>query len=148
MNKKDFKPGTKVLVTMDNNEWDGATGDLISYVHDDDDCYTLVGVVRSKEASTGKVWVKWIEGDFDEDEQEVDIKILTLESDRTQIEKEYSSTSKLIKEKMKEAGKLVREANSLAKKAHAKSLADMYNAVDPLIDAMDASGWRSSSWGC
>jgi hypothetical protein len=149
MKKSDAKPGAKVLATMDNNEWDGATGDIVEYVHDDDaDYYTLVGVIRSKPASDGHVWVKWIEGDFDEEEQEVEISILTLASDIGEIEKEYAEVSKLIKANMKEAAKLISESHKLAKKAHVKSLESMYDAVSPLINAMDNAGWRSSSWGC
>lgn len=147
MKKSEAKPGTKVLASTAYDEW-GDGEHLGPYYYDEYDDTTLVGVIRSKPASEGCVWVKWIDGDFANEEEEVEISLLTLESERESIEKEFSALSKEIQGKMKEAAKLVKEANALAKKAHAKSLADMYDAVSPLINAMDNSGWRSSSWGC
>jgi hypothetical protein len=66
----------------------------------------------------------------------------------SELEKEYDAVSKQIRAKLTEAGKLIKEANKMAKKAGAPSLAEMYDATDPLSSAMDACGWRSSSWGC
>lgn len=63
------------------------------------------------------------------------------------IEKEFDKVSTEIRAKMKEAGKLLREANKLAKK-QGQQLADMYDATDPLYSAMDACGWRTSSFDC
>ena len=147
MKKSEAKPGTKVLASTGYDEF-GDGEHLAPYHYDEDDCDTLVGVVRSKEASPGSVWVKWIEGDFEEDEEEVSLKMLTPESARSEIEKEFKAATIQIKEKMQEAGKLVREAHKMALKAHAISLRDMRDAVDPLVHAMDSAGWRSSSWGC
>jgi hypothetical protein len=64
------------------------------------------------------------------------------------LEKEYEAVAKQIKVKLVEAGKLIKEANKMAKKAGADSLADMYDAIDPLESAMDSCGWRTSSWNC
>jgi|SRR5579885_801439 len=148
MRKADATPGTKVIATLHTDEW-GDDQHVGPYVVEEYDDYTLVGVIRSKEARPGYVWVKWIEGELtDEEDQEVELKVLALESERSQMEKEFKETSKLIKEKMKEAAKLVVEAGKLADKAHAKSLESMYDVCRPLIDAMDDNGWRSSSWGC
>lgn len=66
----------------------------------------------------------------------------------SQLEKEYEVVAKQIRAKLVEAGKLIKEANKMAKKAGADSLADMYDATDPLESAMDACGWRTSSWSC
>jgi hypothetical protein len=66
----------------------------------------------------------------------------------SELEKEYEAVAKQIKVKLVEAGKLIKEANKMAKKAGADSLADMYDAIDPLESAMDACGWRTSSWNC
>lgn len=146
MKKKDAVPGTKVLASYSYDEYEEEG--LVPYRYDEYGDMTLVGVIRSKEASEGHVWVKWIEGDYVEEEEEVNLELLTLESEKSQIEKDFKAMSKLIKENMKQAAKLINESNKLAKKAHAGSLADMYDAVAPLVHAMDNSGWRSSSWGC
>lgn len=66
----------------------------------------------------------------------------------TKLEEKYNTAEKEIVQKMKQAGKLVKEANKLAKKLTGRELSDMYEAISPLVDAMDSSGWRSSSWGC
>lgn len=152
MKKSDAKPGTKVLATYAPAYEEYSDQEIVPYRYDPD-CYgDLVGVIRSKEAKPGHVWVKWIEGEYlenlnEEGETEEDLKILMLESDRNQIEEDFKKVSKEIKEKMKEAAKLVNEAGKLAKGAHA-SLESMWDATGPLINAMDNNGWRSSSWGC
>jgi len=153
MKKSDAKPGTKVLASYAPAYEEYTDETIIAYRYDGEgeDYGSLVGVVRTKEAAPGKVWVKWIEGDYldslDEDESEIDLKLLILESERSTIEQEFKKVSKEIKEKMKEAAKAVNEAGKLAKSAHA-SLQSMYDEVRPLVDAMDNNGWRSSSWGC
>lgn len=147
MKKSDLKPGTKVLLSMSNEEY---SEEIVKYFYDEYDDNTLAGTILDKPAEAGKVWISWDESNnYSEDEEaEVYINILTLESDRSKIEQEFKNFSKGIKAKIKEAAKLVLEANKMAKEAHASSLADMYDAVAPLISAMDNSGWRSSSWGC
>lgn len=142
--KNKFKPGTKVIASIQYGEEDK----IFRYTFDeysDDSDYTLVGVVLSQPASAGKVWVKWTEGD--REDEEIDIKVLSLESSKADLEKEFRVIEKQIKEKMKEAAKLVKEANKIAKNAGA-NLKNLYEAVSPLIDAMDSCGWHSSSWGC
>lgn len=83
---------------------------------------------------------------------EVDAKLLLPEAEMkakfSELEKEYDAVADQIREKLKEAGKLIKEANKMAKKTGADSLNDMYDAVGPLEDAMDACGWRTSSWSC
>lgn len=158
MKKSEAKPGTKVLATYAPAYEEYTDEQIVAYSYDPDAYGDLVGVIRSKEARPGHVWVKWIEGEYldsldrdedsDEDSMEIDLKILTLESDRDEIEKEFKGLQKQIKEKMKEAAKLVNEAGELAQKAHARSLESLWDASHPLIDAMDNNGWRSSSWGC
>jgi uncharacterized protein YwqG len=147
MKKSDLKPGTQVLASVDSDEYDG--GGIVKFYFDEYDDYTLTGVVMDKDASPNHVWVKWDESDFSEyDEEEVEVELLTLASERNSIEADFKAATKEVKQKMKDAAKLIKEANSIALDAHAKSLADMYDAVSPLIDAMDNAGWRSSSWGC
>jgi hypothetical protein len=148
MKKTDLIPGTKVLVSLPSDEWSDER--YVKYYHDTYDEHTLVGTILDKKAKTGKVWLAWDESDHTSqgEEQEMDIEILTLESERSEIENDFREVSKLIKKNMEDAAKLIKESSKLAKKAHASSLADMYDAVRPLVNAMDASGWNSSSWGC
>ena len=148
MKKSELKPGTKVIASIDfGDEYDDEPQGVARYYPDDDN-EPLIGVIRSQPASPGKVFVSWIEGDRTGEEEEVDIEVLSLASEQAALDKEFKVVEKQIKEKLKEAGKLVKEAHKMAKAAGARDLASMYDAVDPLVDAMDASGWRSSSWGC
>lgn len=64
------------------------------------------------------------------------------------LEKEFDAIADQVIDKLKEAGKLIKEANKIAKKSGAKSLYEMYDAHDPLLNAMDAAGWRTSSFNC
>jgi len=146
MKKSDLKPGTAVLASVSDYEW--GDREIINFVHNGYDDYTLTGVVVDKPAATGCVMVLWDENDFDYGEEVVEIKLLTLASDRSSIESEFKNFQVEIKEKLKEAAKLINEAGELADKAHAKSLESMHEATSPLVNAMDNNGWRSSSWGC
>lgn len=146
MKKSDLIHGTKVLASINSEEW--GDHEIIKYVHDEYDDYTLTGVVLDGPAKPGHVVVLWDDNDQDYELEEVDIKLLTLASERGNIEVEFKSYQKQIKEKMREAAKLVHEAGDLAKQAHARSLESMYDACRPLVSAMDDNGWRSSSWGC
>lgn len=148
MKKADLKPGTRVMACIPRDEWSHES--IVKYFHDDWNETVLNGVVLDKTAKSGKVWIAWDECDHrgEGEEEEVSIEILTLESDLPEIEKDYKEVAKLIKENMKEAARLIRDSNKLAQKAHAGSLESMYDAVRPLINAMDEAGWRSSSWGC
>jgi len=157
MKKSDLKPGTKVLASIEHpEEYSLDEERIVRYTYDEYGDNDLIGVVRSKPAAPGKVFVSWIEGDRagesegadKEAGEEVDIKVLSLLSDRSVLDKEFRAAEKQIKEKLKEAGKIIREANKMAQKAGARHLASMYDAVDPLVDAMDDSGWSSSSWNC
>lgn len=140
-----FTAGTRVIASI--NDADYSDGEIISYVHCDYDDYTLHGVVIDKLPHPGNVWVLWDENDHDIEEEEVDVSLLTLESDRSKIEEQFKVVQVQIKEKMAAAAGLVLEANALAESGHAV-LAQMYDSVRPLVSAMDSSGWRSSSWGC
>lgn len=146
MKKSEAQPGTKVLASTNYDEY-GDGEHLGPYKYDEYGDTDLLGVVRTKTARAGHVWVKWIEGDFDGEEEEVPLKYLVLESERPAIEAEFKKVSKEVKEKIKEAAKLVNEAGKMANAVHS-DLQGMHDATGPLIDAMDNNGWRSSSWGC
>lgn len=148
MNKNKLTPGTKVIAALRFPEEYDYYGEekVVKFSSENTNDETLEGVVLDKPAAKGKVFVQW--DDVDEPD-EVDIKVLSLASEKSDLEKEFKETEKAIKEKMKEAAALVKEANKLAQKAGVRYLAEMqYGAAGPLVNAMDDSGWRSSSWGC
>lgn len=153
MKKSDLTPGTKVLVSIDNNYDSDTYEEFVPFylnkdAYDDDDTY-LIGTVLDKPSDSNKVWVSFPENDLGVlSEEEVECNVLSLESDLAKLEAEFEAYSKEIKEKVKAAAALLKEANTLAKKAHVKNLSEMYDAVAPLINVMDSSGWNSSSWGC
>lgn len=148
MKKSELKPGTKVMACAPREEWSSES--TVKYFHDDWNETTLIGTILEKPAKPGKIWVAWDECDHrgESEEEEVKIDILTLESDLPKIEKDYKAAAKLIKENMKSAAALIAKSNKLAQAAHASSLESMYDAIQPLVDAMDNAGWRSSSWDC
>lgn len=148
MKKSELKPGTRVMACVPRDDWSDES--IVKYFHDDWNETTLNGVVLDKQAKAGKVWVAWDECDHrgEGEEEEVKMDILTLESDLPEIEKDYKAVAELVKKNMEDAAKLIRESNALAKRVHANSLESMYDAVRPLVNAMDSSGWRSSSWNC
>lgn len=148
MKKDELTPGTKVIAALRHPEeydWNGEE-EVVKYSSKDSYDEELVGVVADKPAAKGKVFVQW---DDVEELDEVDIKVLSLYSQKNDLEKEFKEAEKAIKEKMKAAADLVKEANKMAQKAGVRYLAEMqYDAASPLVNAMDDSGWRSSSWGC
>ena len=64
-----------------------------------------------------------------------------------QLEKDFDKVTKKVKAKMEEVASLVDEAAKLAK-AGGHDLYDMYEAVRPLLRAMDRAGWSTSSLSC
>src|SRR5574338_893740 len=127
------------------NEWDSHSKLVPLYISDymEEPDYGVVTDVLSN----GNVKVKWDANSNQEDEEEYEAAHLLLEKDLkaklVTLDKEFKETTKQIKEKMKEAAALVKEANKLAKKT-GNTLEEMYDAVRPLVNAMDSSGWRSS----
>lgn len=151
MNKSELAPGTKVIAALrypEEYDYDGKE-EIVKYHSNDSDDETMVGIVLDKPAPKGKVIVSWDVDEEEDEGDEVDIKVLSLYSEKNDLEKDFKEVEKSIKEKMRDAAALVREANRMAQKAGARNLADMqYGAASPLVGAMDDSGWRSSSWGC
>lgn len=153
MKKSDLPPGTKVLASIKSEEY--GDDELVKYYYDQYGESTLTGTVVDSQASDLKagpkqVIVIWDENDWRESEEGeiVNISLLTLETERSAIEKEFKVATLAIKAKMTEAAKIVKEASIMARAAHAESLESMWDACRPLVNAMDASGWNSSSWGC
>lgn len=137
-NKHNLKIGDRVAAIMDND-----TGKII-YDHDEAPAYGVLTVLE------GSTWdVKWDDKytqtewfDFSQLHPEEKFK-----EQYNALEIQYNEVSRQIKENMKEAGKLLKDSNKLAQKI-GKDLHDMYDALDPLLSAMDSSGWRTSSFNC
>lgn len=64
------------------------------------------------------------------------------------LESEFKAVEKEIQEKLELAGALIKEANNLSKKVGQSSVSEMYDAIQPLYDAMDDCGWSTSSFSC
>ena len=63
------------------------------------------------------------------------------------LEKEWHKFSKPLIAKMEQAAKLIREVNKKVQK-EGFDLNEMYDLTDPLEQAMEDSGWNTSSWNC
>lgn len=152
MKKSKFKVGDRVAYNLVDNckEYDTKPKLVPWFIHEygEDPTYGTVTDLLNG----GKVMVQWddhwnnakfVGG--------VEAKVLLLESDMkariVSLEKEFKEAEKEIKVKMKEAASLIKEANKIANTT-GNNLAEMYSSVSSLVAAMDASGWRSSSWGC
>jgi hypothetical protein len=70
-----------------------------------------------------------------------------MKSKWSSLEKTFKEIQKDIRDKTKEAAKLLRQANKIALKS-GNSLADISGVVGDLYSAMDECGWRTSSFGC
>lgn len=110
---------------------------------------TIVGL-----STNNLVIVEWDSGSIDK----VDMKSLlsfslgTAENQRLldeqeRLEKEFEQVQTECSAKLNQAAKLVREAASLAK-SKGQDLQEMSEATSDLEYAMEAAGWRTSSWHC
>ena len=76
---------------------------------------------------------------------------LVLESDLPKLnktlEKEFRRVKRLIRAKMKQSAKSVKEAQKLASSV-GFDLENLRDATRPLVNEMDNAGWQSSSWNC
>lgn len=149
MKKSEAKPGVRVIASLIWPDYHGYEPAYVgTYYPNSYGENVLTGVILDKEAAKGSVVVQWDEDcERDEEEEEVEIEVLSLESDKNELEKEFKVAEKAIKEKIKEAAKLVKEANKMAQEAGAPHLESMH-VTGELVNAMDDSGWRSSSWNC
>lgn len=146
MPKKIFKVGDRV---SDISYQDEHTGDMkYGLVFTEWMNEPQYGVI-TEILSDGKVLISWDSEWLNTNPHSFETKCLMLEDDveakLTILEKEFKVVSKQVSVKLKEAAKLLREANKLSKKT-GNSLSDM--DVGPLYNAMNACGWRTSSFGC
>lgn len=153
MTKKvtEFKVGDRVGFPQYEDEDTGELTYGLRYEEYGDNIYGVITDV----VSGGKLLVHWDDEDLNNEEPysgKLSANQLMLESEMkvklSALEVEFKDVNKQIAQKMKDAAKLLREANKLAKK-QGYELANMYDAIDPLYSAMEACGWRtSSSFGC
>jgi hypothetical protein len=148
MNKGDLKPGTRVMASVYHDDYGYGGAEIIPYYIADCENYMITGTVTDAKTDRKQVFVAWDDHEYEIEDGPVDVELLTLESDQDRIEKEFEEVFEKVKEKMRQAAELISEAHEIALEGHAKDLASMYGAVSPLVNAMDNSGWRSSSWGC
>ena len=136
--------GTATSTYYDDIYGGGRREGKLRYDPENDPDYGVISDVLS----SGKLMVKWDDSWKNKDNSAVEPSSLLLEKDLkeklSKLEKEFLEIEKEIKNKMKEAGLKIKEAQKLAKKT-GHSLEEMYDAVRPLVDAMDSAGWRSSS---
>lgn len=162
MLKEQAKPGTKVIASIKKDRY-GYDRGVTNYYFDSYEHSTFFGEILDREASVDdNVWIKW---DIDrgagknndiynfEEEQEIEVSLLTAEEIFPSLEQEYQDLYKNVKdrakERMEEVAKIIKETNQMIKESHvASDLSGMWEAIRPLLDAMDASGWQSSSWNC
>ena len=143
---KAFKVGDHVGMGVGMDDEDEDVGKL-RYT---DETELLFGTITDV-LSNGKVLVKWEDAygnDYHKDP--LDTKTImfadALKAKYSELEKQYKELEKELSAKMKEAAKLIKEAGKLARK-QGYELADM-DAGYELYGAMDACGWRTSSFGC
>jgi hypothetical protein len=156
---KSFKVGDRVGATSDPDSGGGFTS-KIEYAGNSDLCFGKIVEVLSND-DVKVLWDNEYHNDptyhpktrelLRYDPAMVKANVLLGETEvkkkYSELEKEYQVAATQVKLKLKEAGKLLREANKIAKKS-GRELAEMYDAIDPLYSAMDACGWRTSSFSC
>ena len=142
-----FPPGTEVIASIEFNNYDDKK--IIKYVYDNVKDCILTGIVSdTKSKKVNHVIVNWDPNDYHFDMTEINVNLLTHSSAQSLIEEEFIAVEEQIRLKMEDAAKLIFEAGELSKQINLKSLESFYYATEPLIEAMDQNGWRSSSWNC
>ena len=139
MNKK-LKTGDRVILL--NNAFEN---------YDPESSYEQRGVIVAMSKNDDEADVKWDDEWRYPRSEFVKLSNLIAEKEDDKqfnaLEKEYRTWAKEVKAKCKEAGKLIREAHKIANK-HGNALSDMYSVNGAIEEAMAASGWNTSSWGC
>jgi hypothetical protein len=151
MKKKDFAVGDRVAHAVSETYDEYEETHYTKYRYDPD-AEANYGVITSILTTEKQATVKWDNEWYNRyNDEPVNLAELMHEEAfkklEAKLEEEFNEVEKEVEAKMKDAAKLIKEANKLAKKT-GRNLESMYEAVSPLVSAMDASGWRSSSWGC
>ena len=108
-------------------------------------------VVALYKQEPDKIRVKWDDSWKKPNPEKIEVARLIAEEEADQIlsklEAEYESWAGPIREKLKAAGELLREADKMAQ-AKKRDLTEMHDLVEELTSAMDDIGWRTSSLSC
>lgn len=144
MSENKFEVGQRVVLLSGS--------DLETHNEYEDDCTR--GVVKSIDED-GKVLVKWDDSyrnrnrNRKTDKHNADELITEVVADEilSKLEAEFEAWAGPIREKLKQAGALLKEADELADK-HGRDLTQMCKLTGPLTSAMDEVGWRTSSLTC
>ena len=124
--------------------------DLKHYNEYEDDVTRGV-VVSLCEDEPHKIRVKWDESYKKPNPENILIEQLIREEEADKIlsvlEAEFKVWADPVAEKLKEAGKLIKEADALATK-NGRELTEMYDVLGELTSAMEEIGWRTSSLSC
>lgn len=111
---------------------------------------SICGVVKSL-GMNGAITVKWDSEYINPNPQTLDYDKLLTEAEGNEkwsaLEAEYEVWAAPIRDKMKEAGALLKEAGLLAKKQK-RDLTELHELTGPLLSAMDNIGWSTSSLSC
>jgi len=119
---------------------------------------TVVGTTKPMTSGLGvqlpAVVVEWDNGNVQKvtarslmNESEADAEEAKLTAEQSKMEEEFEVARAKIAAKMNESAAALREAAKLAKEAGA-DLQDFYDETRPLLRAMDAAGWSTSSLSC
>lgn len=107
---------------------------------------TVIGPVPK---SPGMVMVEWDypQGEITKVSASTLITEEEAEATKLKLEDDFDSLQKQLHDKLQQAAELISEAAEQARK-HGHDLSEMYDTIDPLMDALDNAGWCSSSLGC
>jgi hypothetical protein len=158
MAKKDkkFAVGDRVVEAAHYSKKSDDNVPGLRYHEDDEYSRGTVVAFAAGEEEPGEVNVQWDRYSWESKESPLETHSVPAEHLITEAEfnKQYSkleaafkSVQADIKSKMKDAAKLLKDANKLAKKTGCE-LAEMDDAIQPLLSAMDATGWNTSSFFC
>jgi hypothetical protein len=138
-----FAIGDRVseVVTSRKNSWNRKVGKVLSEIPNDPDTYLVELDLDPYYKARGKApTIKRYEANDLMSEAEAKDALDALENDFNKLQDD-------LKLKLAEAVKIIEEANKIAED-NGESLAEMHEATDPLLNAMDNAGWRTSSLSC
>jgi len=135
---KMFEPGTRVSELVKNRRSTPRKGKVLNESLDD----------------PGLLLVEWDKRPYYEKKNPI-VKIepskLMLEEEAdakaTEYELAFGRLEQEVAGKIRDAATLIEEASKIAS-ANGESLDQLHDVTGPLVHAMDAAGWNTSSWGC
>lgn len=142
MSEKTFEVGQRVVWTE--------RSDLTTHNEDEDGGDVTRGVVKS--ISDDGIYSVKLDGGYHKPNPvklSADKLITEVEADEilSKLEAEFEAWAGPIREKLKQAGEFLKEADKVANE-HGRELHQMWDIIDPLTSAMEDIGWRTSSLTC